>query len=203
MDPIKEAFRKVKEDLLFLQDQIEELKLALKTQQTLDTNRQTDKQITTTHNLNELPQQAPEAQKSPISSISIGNEGVPTDKQTNRQTDRHMKMDKIEHISNTLDSLDTLKKDLRRQFKQLTNQEMLIFSTLYQLDSQQQQVSYKDIAKKLSLSESSIRDYINKITKKGIPILKTKQNNKRIILNIPEELKKLASLHTILALREL
>jgi hypothetical protein len=55
----------------------------------------------------------------------------------------------------------------------------------------------------LQLSESSIRDYIGKIQKKGLPITKEKLNNKKIMLHIASELTKIASLDTLLKLREL
>ena len=65
---------------------------------------------------------------------------------------------------------------------------MLIFNTLYSLDEgETEEITYKIIANKINLSESSIRDYINKLIKKGIPVEKTRKNNKIIILNRSEE----------------
>jgi len=102
-----------------------------------------------------------------------------------------------------LESLDSLKKEVRFKFKQLTNQEMLIYSTIYQLEEQSIEVEYTLISEKLNLSESSVRDYIGKIIKKGVPLDKIKRDNKKIILSIPQDLKKIASLNTIIQLREL
>ena len=102
-----------------------------------------------------------------------------------------------------LNSLDTIKKELRTQFKRLTNQEMLVFSTIYQLEEEGFSVDYPLLAKKTNLSESSIRDYIQKLVKKSIPLLKYKENNRRVILAIPLEFKKITSLSNILSLREL
>lgn len=168
-----------------------------------------------------LPFKAP---KSQISTISIGNEGVPTDKQTDQQTDNstgnkgvkvrfnqdiftnrniQTNLDKIEKLSELLNSLDNIKKDLRQKFKKLTKQEMTIFSTIYQLEEEGFIVDYPLIAKKLSLTESSIRDYIQRLIKKGIPLIKTKENNKKILISISQELKKIASLSTIIQLREI
>ena len=113
------------------------------------------------------------------------------------------KIDQIEEVSKILASLDTLKKDLRHKFKNLTKQEMLVFSTLYQLQEENFTVDYSIIASKLNLSESSIRDYIQRIIQKGIPIQKNKENNKKILLSLSEDFKKIASLQTILQLREL
>ena len=152
--------------------------------------------------------------KSHYKDISTGSEGVPTDRQTDRQTNqqthlneqKHQKTEQLTHlekVSEILDSLDDIKKDLRSKFKKLTTQEILVFSTIYQFQEQDFIVDYPILASKLSLSESSIRDYIKKIINKGVPLNKTKENNKKITLSIPEELKKIASLQTILALREL
>ena len=46
-------------------------------------------------------------------------------------------------------------------------------------------------------------ELIHKIIKKGIPIDKLKQDNKKIILKIPDDLKRIASLQTIKTLREI
>ncbi len=160
---------------------------------------------------------------------SNGNEGVPTDKPTDRQTNQqtehlkiktnyldeesiHPKEDKImiqsklnnlTRASEILSSLDSLKKEIRLKFKRLTNQEMLIFSTIYQLEEERNLVDYPLIAETLALSESSVRDYTQKIIGKGIPIEKEKVNNKKILLTISKDLKKIASLDTILQLRDI
>jgi len=149
--------------------------------------------------------------------FSTGNEGVPTDRQTDRQTDNSAKnylerpffpqkeisKNSIEDAAQILDSLDSLKKEIRLKFKQLTEQEVLVFSTLYQLEEEQGPVEYKTLAKKIGLTESSIRDYIGRLLKKGIPVEKKRINNKNILLSISQSLKKVASLSTILQLRDI
>ncbi len=242
-DPIKEAFSKVKDDISSLKEalnrltkEIEEIKRSL--EQNIDaksnnqTVRQTLRHINTTEtyhsdtksdipahlSTDNLPLEAP---KSQISYSSIGNRGVSTDSQTDRQSDistgnrgvkvrlnniNTVKTHKLEHmaeVSKLLDSLDDIKKDLRHKIKRLTNQEMEVFSTIYELEEKGFTVDYSLIAEHLSLTESSIRDYIQRLLKKGIPIGKTKENNKRILLYIPENFKKIATFQTILQLREL
>jgi len=149
--------------------------------------------------------------------FSTGNEGVPTDRQTDRQTDNtsqnHLERpffpkkepsnNSIEDAAHILDSLDGLKKEIRLKFKQLTDQEILVFSTLYQIEEDSGPVNYKTLAEKLGLTESSIRDYIGRLLKKGIPVEKKKINNKQIKLSISQSLKKIASLSTILQLRDI
>ncbi len=99
--------------------------------------------------------------------------------------------------------MDALKKDLRKQFKRLTPQEMLVFSTIYQLTDQAIEVDYSILAKKTNLTESSIRDYVQKLLRKGLPLEKIRENNKRILLIIPPEFKRMASLDTLISLRNL
>jgi hypothetical protein len=153
--------------------------------------------------------------------ISTGNRGVPTDRQTDQQTDKGSynnkinktdtnnsnnnnqfpQSDSINNAAQILDSLDNLKKEIRLKFKRLTEQEFLVFSTIYQLSEEVGYTDYKNLSEKLNLTESSIRDYIGRLIKKGIPVDKTKINNKTIHLSISSNLKKIASLPTILQLR--
>ncbi|PIN91408.1 hypothetical protein COU57_00715 [Candidatus Pacearchaeota archaeon CG10_big_fil_rev_8_21_14_0_10_32_14] len=146
--------------------------------------------------------------------LSIGNRGVPTDRQTDRPTDQQVLVTKevtlplnpptpFESVSNILDNLDGIKKEIRLKFKRLTEQETLVFSTIYQLEEEKGYTDYKEISDKLSLTESSIRDYVGRLLKKGIPIEKNKINNKIIHLTIAPPLKKIASLSTIIQLKDL
>jgi len=208
MDPIKEAFSRIKEDINQLKDEIFSIKAQINQiqttpeQNTSNIPQQTDRQ---THKHSE------EAQYRPNFNSSIGNEGVPTDRQTNEQTDRQThnyaqithKTD-FEQANEILSSLDSIKRGIRLKFKRLTPQEMLVFSTLYSLEEQNiEEITYRTLARQLQLSESSIRDYINKLIKKGVPIDKIRQNNKTIVLKISQDLKNIATLATIQDLREL
>ncbi len=142
--------------------------------------------------------------------ISTGNRGVPTDRQTDRQTNQQTQLheknieENLKKAQEILDSLDYLKKEIRQKFKRLTPQEMSVFSSIYQYNEQDpENTTYKQIANNLKLSESSIRDYVLKIIDKGIPIKKQKIDNKKVILSISNDLKKIATLSTIIQLREL
>ena len=99
--------------------------------------------------------------------------------------------------------MDSLKKEIRLKFKQLTDQEMIIFSAVYQFDEENGFSDYKSLSQRLNLTESSIRDYIGRLIKKGIPVEKTKLNNKNIRLTLSKNLKNVVSLSTILQLRGL
>ena len=235
---LKDAFTKVKKDIFNLQSQLlsisREIQLLKRTltptdkptdtqnsnKTSADTPTQEHKIQTNTLQVqtNTLKEHLPEAFKPKDFKVSIGNEGVPTDRQTNQQTDRQThkfaqlntflsdkedKITQIARVSEILGSLDTLKKDIRSIFKKLTPQEMLIYSTIYQLSDQGFTIDYPLLASKTSLTESSIRDYVLKLQKKGVPLAKTKENNKKVVLSIPQDFKKITSLSTIFSLRKL
>ena len=209
MDEIKEAFQRVRKDMDILRQEISFLKESLaelseifsQVASTQQQEKQTDSRAASTH---KYPLEPLKPQYLPI---STGNEGVPTDKQTNRQTNRHTPIShgtqSFDEAAEILSSLDNIKKEIRLKFKRLTDQELLVFSTIYQLEEEVEYVDYKVVSKKLGLTESSIRDYVGRLIKKGIPVEKKKIKNKYIQLSISTNLKKVASLPTILQLRGL
>jgi len=232
-DNLKEAFNKVKGDINFLHGELLDIKTTINDLHDImkdlsfkldnqekqpSTDRQTVRQLNTTNNVpsthnTTVPQEVGGLISSNLP-ISIGNQGVSTDRQTDTKTDNstHISLvnsDKtidsnINEATIILDSLDSLKKEIRLKFKNLTTQEMLVFSTIYQLEEQgNTEITYKLISKTLRLSESSIRDYVQRMINKGISIQKAKVNNKKLLLSISLNLKKIASLPTIMQLREL
>ena len=206
MDPLKEAFRKIKEDIDLLRSEIFSLNQEIK--------RVNDKL-----NLKEIPTHNPQipaeinaspTDTSPLKSLkpqnipfSTGNEGVPTDKQANQQANQQTEIgvNSMENALKVLNSLDSIKKEIRLKFKDLTEQEFLVFSTLYQLEENEENCDYKTLSEKLDLSQSSVRDYISKLIKKGIPVDKAKIKNKNVKLSVSPNLKNIVSLSTILQLR--
>jgi len=228
MDPIKDAFSKVKEDMDLLKNEIFELKQIIKSLQNEIINEKLHKIAdfdASTDNLKNTTDPANTTDTSTLRQeigglkplnlgISTGNEGASTDRQTDTSTDTST--DKTQEIeensvetdiykaSEILDSLDILKRDIRRKFKRLTTQEMAVFSTIYQLEEQDPNLAdYKNISIKLKLSESSIRDYVQRMIDKGVPVAKNKLNNKKILLSISQELKKITTLAQIIQLRGL
>ena len=210
---LKKGFGEMKEMLLSLCTVIEGLERKKEQLPTTDLPSTHNPQMTTTPThtpTDNMPFKPQEAQNLPF---STGNGGVPTDRQTDRQTDQQTQKspenaqnnnkNSFNNASEILSSLDSLKKELRLKFKRLTDQEFLVFSTLYQLDEEEGHSDYKLIAKRLGLTESSIRDYVGRLIGKGIPVEKAKINNKTIQLSLSSNLKKIASLSTIMQLREI
>ena len=232
MDYLKEAFQKVKQDITSLKEEINSLRLGLtenrkkmiqiceivKTiskkidnfNQSDTTDTSTDRHTTSAHSTPSSAHNMPlEALKDQNMLISSGNQGASTDRQTNRQTNRHTPISdrntehSMENALEILNSLDSIKKEIRLKFKGITEQEFLVFSTIYQIDEELGYSDYKILSQRLNLTESSIRDYVGRLIKKGIPVEKRKINNKNIQLSISKNLKKIVSLPTILQLRDL
>lgn len=222
MDPVKEAFAKVKQD-------IDELKIELLSlKQTLSellaqskplvpthlhqnpANQQTNTSTIPTHNFDPTHKTPLYGLKEQDKDTSTGNRGVPTNKQTNQQTNQHSgnegvpaQITSLEQVPQLLESLDSLKREVRVKFKRLTQQEMIVFAAIYDLQERGFIVDYPLLSTHLKLTEISIRDYTRKLIQKGIPLLKSKENNKKITLSIAPELKKITSLQAIYQLREL
>jgi len=258
-EQIKAAFSKVKQEIDSIRYELSEIKELVKSLQDdlitqklhnlaennqflpqnapfdTSTHNATLRHINTTDSANStdtstVPQEVG-GLNSPNLGSSIGNQGVSTDRQTLRQTDRQTqnlpKNDQnnlflpqntsfqessnstsidanISEAQEILDSLDKIKLQIRLKFKHVTTQEMTVFSSIYQLEEQNpDKVTYNNIALKLGLSQSSIRDYVQRMINKGIPIKKQRVNNKKIILSISSKLRRIASLPTIIKLREL
>ena len=206
---IKKAFEMVKNDINSLKNELNEIKNQLfevveyLENSTHNAKTSTHSTHSSTHNYGF------EGLKHQNLPISTGNGGASTDRQTDRQTDTYEKSiikkseNSMENAIKVLNSLDSMKKEIRLKFKRLTDQEFLVFSTIYQLNEELDYVDYKILAEKLNLTESSIRDYVGRIIKKGVLVEKNKVNNKNIHLSISESLKKMVSLSTILQLRDL
>ena len=226
MDQIKDAFQKVKQDMDSIKKEVDILtkllsennkkllemdKIIKEIQSNLSKitikeqiNSPTDNPKNSTYPTHSPTDDTPfKPLKGQNMGISTGNEGVPTDRQTNQQTNQQTEKTYFGNALEILNSLDNIKKEIRNKFKKITDQEFLVFSTIYQMTEESDYVDYKSISRKLNLTESSIRDYVGKLIKKGIPVEKTKINNKMIRLSISEKLKKIAPLPVIFQLREL
>jgi hypothetical protein len=205
MDPIKEAFTKVRQDISdlkdsisFLMQEINDIKRTLNTVQnpTIKPILSSELPINPTIQQSSNSISSLYGLKSPNNQFSTGNEGVPTNRQTNQQTDQQ-----IPHrLASTVEAVDSLKLTLKSTFLSLTKQEREVFLMLYDLEERGFTVDYPLLAQKLNLTESSIRDYVLKMIRKGIPIQKLKENNKKVFLSINSELKRLASRNSIQSL---
>ena len=209
---LKGSFEKIKDDILYLQQELIILKQEI--QEIRQILESSTRQTTVRHSAHNPADNLPRySLNKPNFHSSIGNDGVPTDSQQihNRQIlepkrtnyeQEQFRQDPL--ISMEISSIiDTLKTDLKDKFKRLTKQEFLIFSILYTLEEELDFVTYKDLAQRTGLTESSCRDYISRLEHKGIPVIKEKLNNKLIILKLPRELKDIATLDSLSRLKKL
>jgi hypothetical protein len=220
MDPIREAFLRIKEEMASICSEISSLSSRLDNLERNCSQNIPTNPYTPTDNPTQNPTvpQEMRGSKNPFFDVSTRNDGVPTDRPTDRKTDqqtdtstnfnqnprRENSFLSFERAKEVLDSLDTIKKDLRLRFKRLTNKEFLVFSTIYSLEEAGlEEITYKILATNLNLTESSIRDYTNRLFSKNIPLSKIKLNNKQISLKISPDFKQIASLQAILNLRDL
>ena len=211
-EKLKLAFEKVRKDIEFLGEEMKALRRDLdeikanftnkgsKRNEGVPTDKQTNQHINrqTTDKLSTLVDES----FSPLLDFPTQTPTHnPTDVQQSN-TSFQQSNTKLQHVSDFSAIVESMKTDLKKRFKSLTKQEFYIFSILFTVDKSQNSVTYKDIAAKTQLSESSIRDYIQRIAKKGIPIVKERLNNKITILKIPEEIRNLATLDNLLRLRD-
>lgn len=221
MNHLKLELLEIKELLRSFQDDVNTLKLHKideKNEYKPKKSTSTIRQIISTHSATSthsstVPMEV-EGLKPSNLGVSTGNGGVSTDRQTDTSTDNSTHNypqnsiksveSNIKEASEILASLDSIKRDIRLKFKHLTSQEMAVFSTVYQLEEQNLgDITYKQLSEHLKLSESSVRDYVQRIISKGVPLNKKKVNNKKVIVYVSPELKKIASLPTIIQLRDL
>jgi DNA-binding MarR family transcriptional regulator len=230
-EKIKEAFERVKQDIFdlgyFLQDiklEIIDLKQKIsQLNQKIEASAHNE-EISTSNLASSTNQHIPadnsahflalESLKSQNKESSTGNGGVPADRQTIQQTDKQDKRfvqsrvatietkDHTKEISEIMSKLKDIKEETKQKFKALTPQEFLVFSTIYALE-ETGPVDYQKMAQKLNLTQSSIRDYIQRLLKKGIPLIKDKVSNKKILVKLSPELRQIATLETLIKLREI
>jgi hypothetical protein len=125
--------------------------------------------------------------KDPLSlknGVSIGNEGVSLDGYS-------LPGYSLPGYSLPGYSLDihSFKEQIPLLFSKISRQEFLTFLTIYQQEEELGKCTYNTIAQELKITPGCIRTYVSGLIKKGIPIIKTKYNNKLIILAIPDEIK--------------
>lgn len=202
MEAIKKSFEKVKQDINDLANYILELKKDIeKINKEIEEIKRT---FFLQHISNTFPTDKIENSKflgdKPYFSSSTGNRGVPTllrhsyDTTTSQE---NKDFERREIINIELDkAISKYKKELINRFKTLTRKEFEIFSLIYSLQ-ESIDVTYKILAEKTGLAPSSVRDLVNRLIIKGIPIEKRKNINREIILKIPDELKKISNLEAL------
>jgi hypothetical protein len=171
VDPaIKKAFSKVKEDIRALEAKFELINAKLDQILTIYEQKTTENK--------EFSGIKP--QNSKIQESSSGNKRVQSINHSTitQQSLTNQSLITQQSSTNQLISID-------EKFKSLTNQEFLVFLTIYDLEEQLGRgITYEDLSSKLSLTSSCIRSYVSSMIRKKLPLTKQKINNRTILLRI-------------------
>ena len=99
-------------------------------------------------------------------------------------------------------TLTNLKNDVNSIFLSLTDRELSVFMALYSLETEERrEIDYFELSQRLKLSESTIRDFVNALIRKGMPIDKIRIHNGKVSLSIKNEFKSLELYQKLLKLR--
>lgn len=188
-ETIKSSFFKVKEDINLLKIELQEIKKLILDQQN-EINLLKSQPLSISPNF-EKPE------NKPFFYTSIGNNGVLNDSQQSLNDSQQCQTmpDNAQHIpknhQNELLALKNLKKGLENTFNTLTDREFSVFLSLYELEKEIGEVTYLDLAKRLKLSQTTIRTSINSLLLKGAPVQKDRFFNKKVSLSIQNDFKSL------------
>ena len=181
-DKLKNSFKKVKEEMNLLSDELKEAKELI-----INQNKLIKSLELKLHTIKESKTE----DRSSFSTFlpgSTGNDGV---KQASKQSSNQAQSKQSPNQAFKQNMLD-FKKDLDFVFTTLPKQQFLTFLTIYQLeDDLNRPVNYTELSEKLNLSEGCIRAYISFLLKKDIPITKIKVNNKTAVLSINPKFREL------------
>jgi DNA-binding NarL/FixJ family response regulator len=180
-EKLKKSFSNIKKDISSLKDEIEAIKTSI----------------------SKIEAKIPK--KNFLS--STGNKGVINNHQQSTVINTPKKQQNILQIQEKTDeeildsTVDKMKKELEKTFKNLTDREFSVFLAIYELENQLDKVTYTDISKQLSLTEMTIRSYVSSLLNKGLPIQKTRRFNNKVSLSIKKEFKTLNLASQLLTLR--
>lgn len=186
-DGVKKAFIKVREDIQKLEDEIKNQKEVILAQQKVieALNEQIGNVLTP---ISSFKDNLNDSTKS-----STGNKGV------------------LSTVTVTATPLPTLfrqpfdnpiTEDIKNKFRSLTEREFAVFMAIYQLEEELNSlVTYSDIAKKLSLSRSSVRDHIGELILKNVPLIKVVSSDRKVSLSIKKDFRDLNIASQLLTFR--
>ncbi len=169
---VRNSFKKVKEHINKLENEIKELKelIFIKNKEIITLNEETSPFL---RDNEKISGNKPFSEES-----STGNKGVYS------FIHSFTKQSLVSQLTNI--------NDLMTKFQQLPRQELLVFLTLQHLEDElKHPITYFNISKPLKLSEGCIRTYISNLIKKGFPILKNRINNRIIALTVDKNFKNL------------
>ncbi|MDP4012712.1 MAG: hypothetical protein Q8R00_03860 [Candidatus Nanoarchaeia archaeon] len=191
-DSIKDAFLKVKEDIQRLEKELAEAKKANLEQKEaiLALNKKIGNLLSSDKSL--------ELNNNFLEESSIGNDGVLSTSTVSTVTPSTTFRQSFD--SNIDDN--PIVADIKKKFQSLTEREFAVFAATYQLEEEfGSQVTYADLAVKLSLSRSSIRDHVGELLLKKVPLIKHQAGDRKVSLSIKKDFRDLNVMSQILTFR--
>jgi len=140
-----------------------------------------------------------------LNNSSSGNEGVINDHQrsstiiNDQQSTMHNTPDTPEIPEKTL---KTLKKDFEKQFRTLTDREFSVFMAIYELEKQNGETNFSQLANHLHLTEPTVRASVNSVISKNLPLMKERVFNGKTSLFIKKDFHDLNLLNKLIRLRQ-
>ena len=111
------------------------------------------------------------------------------EKGVNQSFNQSINQSPINHLINQSIGLNALTKDISKVFLSLSKQELKLFLTVYQLEDEEIESSYKQISIRMGLSEHCIRSHLSSLFKKNVPLTKKRTNNHTNLLSISKDFK--------------
>jgi uncharacterized protein YwgA len=109
---------------------------------------------------------------------SIGNKGV----NNNHQQSSTM----INSPKQSQTQKNNLSQSLTFAFQGLTDREFSVFIGIIELTKTLPEVTYTDLANKLNISEPTIRNTVNRLISKKLPVQKTRFFNRKVALSVSD-----------------
>ncbi len=199
IDPIKEAFVKVREDMELLKREINNNKKDISDQKKLLESIKTKIEES-------LIESKEIKDKLAFFKISSGNKGVSNNQQQSTTINNNGQQQAT--IPSNTQSSSTNGKEIKFdqtltfRFKNLSDREFSIFLAIYELEQQIGDVGFTELASKLNLFESTVRTVVYNLLSKEIPIVKDRFFHKKVSLSIQKDFKDPKIIREIINLRE-
>jgi|GEM_PF-4355231 chromosome segregation ATPase len=182
-EKIKQSFQKVKEDINDLNKALEGQKNDLK-----DLKLKIDEIY---NFISKIKEDLDIFKKS-----SIGNEGVINDQQQSTTINNAKQT-----TTNNQQQTTEVSLQVTQALKRLTDREFSVLVAMVELERQLPEITYTDLATKLKISEPTVRNVINALISKKIPIQKNRFFNKKVSLLVNPSLKTPSFLEKLVQLR--
>jgi len=131
---------------------------------------------------------------------SIGNKGVNNDHQQSSTMNNNEQQSSTK--SDLHKTLEKLSQSLTFAFQNLTDREFSVFIAVFELEKQLPEVTYTDLANKLTISEPTVRNTVNRLISKKIPIQKNRFFNKKVSLSISKDLHDINLIAKLIQIRQ-